>query len=216
MQGIEEQHRTRVIRVLQFLVYSDRPLRIEELVDAVAVDLSRKPEFESNRRMPNPETILKIYPSLLTPTSRYNENSSEEAIKELELVHAKVKEYLTSLGEDDKFHDIFNPVTVYGSITRVCLAYLSQLSEAQSPAEIYGEFPLARYSSRYCLGHASISDGFPAVKEAVVDFLLQKRTREIWGSLYNPNRPWDEAMGQGPAKIRDGSPAVLPFSSRPY
>ncbi|VUC36794.1 unnamed protein product [Clonostachys rosea] len=196
LRDIREHHHTRVVRILQFLVYSQRPLRIDELVDAIAVDLSREPEFEPGRRMPDPQGILEMCPSLLASrqlnaedNKQRESNKTEIVIEVVELAHATVKEYLISLGSGSKFYSIANPVKAQGIITTVCLAYLSLIDEKEAQGKTRSQFPLAQFSSRYWLQYAKGSDEVLEVREATIRFLSDERTRHIWGSLYNPDFP---------------------------
>ncbi|KAK7212205.1 hypothetical protein V2G26_019383 [Clonostachys chloroleuca] len=203
LRDIREHHHTRVVRILQFLVYSQRPLRIDELVDAIAVDLSREPEFEPERRMPDPQGILEMCPSLLASRALNAEdntqgNKTSIVIEVVELAHATVKEYLISLGSGSKFYSIANPVTAQGIITTVCLAYLSHIDEKEAQ-KTRAQFPLAQFSSRYWLQFAKGSDEVLEVREATIRFLSDERTRNLWSSLYNPDFPTTDI--QGPYKM---------------
>ncbi|CAH0046151.1 unnamed protein product, partial [Clonostachys solani] len=200
LRDIREHHHTRVVRILQFLVYSQRPLRIDELVDAIAVDLSREPEFEPERRMPDPQGILEMCPSLLASRELNAEDNSQGnktgiVIEIVELAHATVKEYLVSLGSGSKFYSIADPVTAQAIITTVCLAYLSHIDEKEAQEKTRAQFPLAQFSSRYWLQYAKGSDEVLEVREATIRFLSDERTRHIWGSLYNPDFPTTDIAG---------------------
>uniref|UniRef100_A0A8H7KAE8 Nephrocystin 3-like N-terminal domain-containing protein n=1 Tax=Bionectria ochroleuca TaxID=29856 RepID=A0A8H7KAE8_BIOOC len=204
LRDIKEHHHTRVVRILQFLVYSQRRLRIDELVDAIAVDLSREPEFEPERRMPDAQGILEMCPSLLVSRELNAEDDSQGnktgiVIEVVELAHATVKEYLISLGRGSKFYSIADPVRAQGVITTVCLAYLSRIDEKEAREKTRAQYPLAQFSSRYWLQHAKGSDELLEVREATIRFLSDERTRHIWGSLYNPDFPTTDI--QGPYKM---------------
>jgi predicted transcriptional regulator len=45
LRSIPEEHKQNAIRILQFLIYSERPLRIEEAVDALVVDIKEDQYF---------------------------------------------------------------------------------------------------------------------------------------------------------------------------
>ncbi|KAJ5356110.1 hypothetical protein N7517_010719 [Penicillium concentricum] len=70
LAGISESHREYALRLLQFLIYSDRPLAIREAVDIMAVDLSRDPCFDPARSMPNPREIVRFCSSLVSLVKR--------------------------------------------------------------------------------------------------------------------------------------------------
>uniref|UniRef100_A0A8H7TTB6 Nephrocystin 3-like N-terminal domain-containing protein n=1 Tax=Bionectria ochroleuca TaxID=29856 RepID=A0A8H7TTB6_BIOOC len=60
-------------RLLQFLTYSERPLKLEEAVDLIAVDPSSQPAFAPENRMPIPEEIIQYCSSLVTLTYKSGE-----------------------------------------------------------------------------------------------------------------------------------------------
>ncbi|KAL9097530.1 MAG: hypothetical protein Q9165_000426 [Trypethelium subeluteriae] len=55
---IPASQKDNMIRILQFLLYSERPLRLEEAVDAIIVDPEDDEMFQPGNRMPRPEEIL--------------------------------------------------------------------------------------------------------------------------------------------------------------
>jgi len=66
--AIDKEYSHDAFRILQWLVYSARPLRIEEVVDVIAVDINDDPRFDLDRRLPDPRDILTICSSLVTTT----------------------------------------------------------------------------------------------------------------------------------------------------
>lgn len=49
LDGIPDDHKQEANRILQFLLFSKRPLRIEEAVDAIAVDPEGDPHFDPKK-----------------------------------------------------------------------------------------------------------------------------------------------------------------------
>ncbi|PGH11878.1 hypothetical protein AJ80_06943 [Polytolypa hystricis UAMH7299] len=95
------------------------------------------------------------------------------------------------------FHQGINEISARGSITRICLAYLSCLDDDlddESPVEnIRKRFPLARYSAQYWMDHARPSETKKKVQESILNFFEQRQTYTVWGNLFDPDNPWDEA-----------------------
>jgi hypothetical protein len=54
LSNIPKGYRKSAIRILQFLTFSERPLRLDETVDAIAVFPDRTPAFEHKNRMRRP------------------------------------------------------------------------------------------------------------------------------------------------------------------
>lgn len=137
---IPKEHNAYAVRILQFLTFSERPLSIEEMVDAVAVDTDAEPHFNPSDRMPDPQEISHYCSSLVAVVST-------ESGDVLQLSHFSVKEYLTS---DRLYGDIapdFSTFRASARIARVCVAYLLQFDEEMNPREIAEKFPLASYSA---------------------------------------------------------------------
>lgn len=194
LQKIDSHHHTRVVRILQFLVYSQKPLRAEELVDAAAVDLLREPAFGSDRRMPDPHGILDICPSLLTRVVKQQNQGEETSADFIELAHATVKQYLLSVSRPSIFHNVSDSKLAQGAITTVCLAYLSLINPDESPQALQSKFPLAQFASRHWLSHAQASDSVAEVRKAAIKFLSNDATRRVWNMFYNPDEPWIQSF----------------------
>ncbi|CAH0002529.1 unnamed protein product [Clonostachys byssicola] len=131
LASVPLDHRHYTIRLLQFLTFSERPLRIEEAVDAIAVNTDEKPYFNPDDRMPAPEEVLSYCSSLVAMTNRKGQNAEHESenLKELSLAHFSVKEYLISdrFQQDHRMNDIrldFLETNARASIVKVCVAYL--------------------------------------------------------------------------------------------
>lgn len=194
LDRIPKRNKRQTIRLLQFLAFSQRPLRIDEAVDAIAVETVERPGFDRENRMPNPEEISAYCSSLVVISERkcrhgyeiYDYNShrkkrfyqrsfsstgyssdsdlsdltsdesdgengdgEEETVKEMQLAHYSVEEYLKSdklRGNDAKD---FKDITIRVSISQVCLAYLLELDQHLSSKEIDKSFPLARFAAEH-------------------------------------------------------------------
>jgi hypothetical protein len=91
---IDEDYSQDALKILQWLVHSARPLRIEEIAEVIAVDTDNKPGFDPERRLWNPEDVLRICSSLVTTTiskigdfDRSFATMITEEAKELRLAH---------------------------------------------------------------------------------------------------------------------------------
>ena len=95
--SIDEEYSQDAFRILQWLVYSARPLRIEELVEVVAIDTERS-QFNPENRLPDPRDLLTICSSLVTivAVTAEDDNGASHKTTELRLAHFSVKEYLIS------------------------------------------------------------------------------------------------------------------------
>ena len=78
LRGIPKEQKQNAIRILQFLTYSERPLRIEEAVDALAVDHQGDPHFERKYRMRDPREITRYCSSLVVLVSAKEHSYNED------------------------------------------------------------------------------------------------------------------------------------------
>jgi hypothetical protein len=53
LDTIPDEHKSYAVRILQFLTFSERPLSVEEMVDAIAVNIDGDPYFDLHNRMPD-------------------------------------------------------------------------------------------------------------------------------------------------------------------
>ena len=155
ISGIPDPRKQYAIRILQFLTYSERPLRIEEAVDVIAVETEEEPYFDIKDRLPDPQEISCYCSSLVVvvPAKEHSHNKDDKPM-ELQLAHFSVKEYLTSGRLDKDIAQNFQEIAAKASIAIVCLAYLLRLDVDLQPDEIRMTFPLAEYCARYWMIHA--------------------------------------------------------------
>ncbi|KAJ5423296.1 NACHT nucleoside triphosphatase [Penicillium cf. griseofulvum] len=126
--AIPTELKDNAIRLLQFLVYSKRPLKLTEAREIIATQIKNKSRgFDIKRRLFREIDIMKYCPSLVTVV--------HGTAKELHLAHFSVKEYL--LGENR-----FEITTASISITKTCLIYLTDITG--SNGEIKRDFPMVR------------------------------------------------------------------------
>jgi ankyrin repeat protein len=196
--AIDKEYSQDAFRILQWLVYSVRPLRTEEVVDVIAVGINDDPRFDLDRRLPDPRDILTICSSLVTMTEEAIEKPFGAIAGEyVRLAHFSVKEYLMSKRIQD------GPAAQFGiqeipantSIAEICLAYLLQFDNPDSvTGQTFKEFPLARYAARFWTQHAQIAgENQDAMHSLIMELLLSN----IHGyinciRLFDPERPWYE------------------------
>ncbi|KAH0556306.1 hypothetical protein GP486_005768 [Trichoglossum hirsutum] len=199
LRAIPSEYKQNATRILQFLVFSERPLRIEEAVDALAVDPNGDPRFDTEDRMPDPREISRYCSSLVVVTTKEG-IYGEDTIVELHLAHFSVKEYLM-LGRPEEIARDFEEVAARASIAIVCLAYLLHLDFILTAKEIRERFPLAQYCARYWTAHATIAESKSETLQSFIkEFLCNhKNSYRNCYSLYRPDWPWDNTVGRQPA-----------------
>ena len=97
IRAIPSKYKPYAIILLQLVTFSDRPVTIEEAVDAIAVRTDEPPYFSQKYRMPNPQEISRYCASLVAVVSVKKDPRGENDNRvELQLAHFSVKEYLLS------------------------------------------------------------------------------------------------------------------------
>ena len=150
LRQIPPEHKRNAIRILQLLAFSKRPLRIEEVVDAIAIDPEGSPHFDPKNRMPDKGEISCYCSSLVTIVCKEIRKESHEwigeesdgesdgelenkKIMELHLAHFSVKEYLLSDRIEEHFISFFEDSVAKRSIAELCVSYLIQFGELRLP-----------------------------------------------------------------------------------
>jgi len=177
--------------LLQLITFSERPLSIEEAVDAIAVNTNKEPYFCPKYRMPEPQEISR-YCSSLVAVVLIAENSNGEGTNraELQLAHFSVKEYLMSHRLDSDIAPNFQESIARAVVARVCLAYLLHFSQGIPPEDIMQRFPFAHYSARYWMTNAAgAQDKDDRVLELIKQlFCYRESSYKICYSLYQPDQ----------------------------
>ncbi|KAI4781565.1 ankyrin repeat protein [Aureobasidium sp. EXF-3400] len=169
------------IKLLQFLVFSKRPLRLEEVIDAVATESDIKPPcnavvteleiespFDAENRVSPPDAITAYCPNLVkittTRKSNFPDMSNEDGdqmVKTIQLAHFSVREYLLLGRKENPFCYFFEKKVANGAITRILLAYLWTAAKPENSPRVrwhLPELPLHELATKYWMQHAATSD----------------------------------------------------------
>lgn len=122
--GIPELHSLQALKILQWLVYSRRPLRPEEIIEVIAADVNNDSNLNLDERLSYFWAVLRMLPNLVTTKLVTNDDGRIE--EHVPLTHFSVQEYLVS----GRIRD--GPVKQYSiqeeranaSIAETCSAYL--------------------------------------------------------------------------------------------
>ena len=210
--AIPEEHKQNTTRILQFLTYSERPLRIEEAIDAIVVDTKGDQYFNPKYRLPEPREILRYCSSLVVVVSAkehlYNKDKKPVG---LQLAHFSVKEYLTSNRLDNNIAQNFQEIAATASIATVCLAYLLHLNIELPTEEIRQTFPLAQYSARYWITYAAVAESKDETLQGFITefFCYHRSSYRNCYNLYRPDQSWDDE----PAKRGEEPASALYYAS---
>jgi ankyrin repeat protein len=162
------------------LIWSDWTFYLDELVDAVAINVNEDPAFKPKNRMPVPRDVLTLCSSLVV-VSRHESSTDMDTAR---LAHFSVKEYLVSNHVSKTFESLSCEKVARSNLARLCLTYLigvSQLTVEDRPVISLGavkidfEFPFAQYSARYWRVHAcGVESEDEDLCKMVLSFFLEK------------------------------------------
>ena len=198
---IPPEQRSYVVRILQFALYSKKPMILEELVDIVAVHPDETLVFDEYDRMPEPLELAWCCASLVRVVSRdfdpfnlndfWSGNSCLKSITELQLAHASVREYLLSNRPGNIFMLELQEIAAKASIVMVSLAYLHERSvKAQENSNDIRDMnlPFDTYAAKNWLDYASVAEKHG---KAVIDWIVKTLTTEnsfhSYLDLYDPD-----------------------------
>ncbi|KAF1986145.1 purine and uridine phosphorylase, partial [Aulographum hederae CBS 113979] len=185
LRGIPSECEKPSMRLLQFLTYSERPMRIEEAIDALAVDTQDEPYFDVQNRMPDPKEVSVYFAGLV-----HQVKEEDEEVIVLQLAHFSVKEYLMSTRLYDGAKQTFLEIPAKASIAAICLAYLSHLDTELDLDTIERDFPFASYSARYWMANAAVAEGKDvALQDLTRHFFYQRIAYQNCYRLYQVDDP---------------------------
>ena len=197
LRDIPDDYHQDAHTALKWLTFSERPLRLEELIEALLIVPSRDPPYNSEDKL-DQYGILQILPGLVTIT--VNEDSS---LEEIRLAHFSVKEYLLSITSQQGLTSVFGTTAVaaHQFITESCLIYILQYDQAlnrKNSIEDLSTFCLLEYACRYWYVHKRVFSSeveTPSRRQASADALLlqllvaDSKTLD-WLQVHRPDMTW--------------------------
>ncbi|KAF7328224.1 Pfs, NACHT and ankyrin domain protein [Mycena venus] len=144
-----------VLRAMNWLIFSEDPLTVEEIVDALAFDFDQEPlRFSKARRM-QPKPLLQACAGFVTVSQEGWNNGH------IKLAHASVKEYfLSQKAPRDAFsdHQRISEQTAHHLLARTCISYLCSIDHLLEKDTYRQQYPLARYAISYWSFHLKLCD----------------------------------------------------------
>ncbi|KAJ6527974.1 hypothetical protein DFH09DRAFT_1413900, partial [Mycena vulgaris] len=125
-----------VNQTLSWLIFSVRPMTLEEIIDALAVDFHESPlRFNPKKRIMTPVQLLDACASLVS-------QNTKDGSTILQLAHASVKEYLTDAKRSSRaLQAEISDYAGHCMIARTCIAYLCSFNDydvlVSSPLTLY-------------------------------------------------------------------------------
>lgn len=210
----ESQNGEEALKVLRWLVYSQRPLSANELLEVTGIVLEDdNPRFDKDEVLQDLRDILRICLSLVSivPAAQDSNGSGDESetedslpagsdasleveVKCIRLAHFSVKEYLTSARPCIKSFSL--PEKESNDILATCcLVYLLRFEgEEWDDPECEAKFPLARYAAVHWTKHARISDCQSQQQQDLCTKLFTERlpAYRSWNRFYDLSCNWSE------------------------
>ena len=207
MLGIDKEKRKYAQRLLQCLLVSIRPLRVEELAETLAVQFDPKapPSFKEELRPPDAEeAVLSACSSLIAVIGR-------EGNREVQFSHFSVKEFLTSerlaTAEERLSYYHILPEPAHIILSHAGLSVLLQLDDKIDRNTI-GHFPLAIYAARHWVDHSRFGDVSSHIQEAMERLFDPTLPHfAVWVWLYDIDRHWIKPM----SSIHPTQPEAVPL-----
>ncbi|KAI9706362.1 MAG: hypothetical protein M1836_003367 [Candelina mexicana] len=160
LQGIPEEYKKEAYAALNWLAFSERPLRLEEVAEAAVME-PHNCSLDPENRLPSPDDILEICSSLVICVTveeigGEGQHRKVERHKQLRFAHFSVKEYLVS----DRIRT--GPVAAFALtdteahqfIGTACVSYFLLLNHHDSISEdTLRSAPMLQYSAEHWPKH---------------------------------------------------------------
>jgi hypothetical protein len=195
--------------VLMLLAFSVRPMTIQEVTEATAVDLEAR-SFDPDDRFPDPYDLLELCSSLVSLVDLSSDSGSawrkergrlvfqwSPEVKVLQFAHFSVKEYILS----DRAQRViplslrFDQPVSQRQITEMCLIYMLDFNGGKRASSIdHDAFPLLAYAALHWTTHmAAVSaDNADSIQELLIRLFDPDNTGSLMNflNLYDPASAW--------------------------
>jgi Ankyrin repeats (many copies) len=193
LKEIKKPNRDHARRLLQCLVVAIRPLRVEELVEVLAVDFDNAdgiPKLNPNWRWEDEEQAL------LTSCSSLIAIVESGKSHIVQFSHFSVREFLTSTrlatstGDVLRYHIALEPA--HTILAQACMSILIQSDDGdeQSGKGSGSKSPLARYAAENWVAHAQFEHVSSCLRTSMESlFDMNKPYFGAWLELYDIDTP---------------------------
>ncbi|KAF8199794.1 hypothetical protein K438DRAFT_2112069 [Mycena galopus ATCC 62051] len=212
LKSVPEKYLPDVQKLLQWLVFTERPLTLAELEDTIAFDFTN-PErytFDPDRR-PKRGVFMKWLSGLVSITSSSRDAIDDSSEKEyvfdadgvfdndgfyrsgsvVSLAHSSVQDYLQqrhpSWCSSCPIH--VREETAHQLMAQSCICYLLHFDDHPLDAETFPDYPLALYAAKNWHYHLLRSSDQVALSTLTKDLLLPES--RPYTALYRLNNSWD-------------------------
>ncbi|KFY91042.1 hypothetical protein V500_04822 [Pseudogymnoascus sp. VKM F-4518 (FW-2643)] len=198
LMSIDTEHIQIAHIALRWISHAHRPVTIEELAEAVIIDLTACPSVNPRNRIPEPSWLMEILTGLVTISRRKRDWTRDNwmvytpnYIHCVEIAHYSVTEYLNSsrILNTPAYMFYISNESAAEDIVQKCLCYITCYSVSNRKKESQQdlkEFPLLQYASHFW--HKQLLANEDAItsqtKGLVFDFLASKTSLSSWLLVY--------------------------------
>lgn len=207
--SIDSDYVEDVRRVLTVLCYSRRPVTVEELIDAHAVDLSEPPHLDREGRSYEQDDLVDICLGLIEIASAEDDDGQPTLI--VRIAHFSVQEYLQSDRILRQNSRIFAMQSTTGNteIALICLVYLLEPALSREPSDETKPtlFPFARFAATHWFYHyANSGEEKKKTEPFVLKLFKDEMAFVTWIRLHDIPNPWQEEVNYDLLKTKFASP----------
>lgn len=186
-------------RILTLLCFSTRPLKVEELIHAYAVNLDEQSGLDREGRLLDLDSIHEICLGLIevveTEFEEYRDNkeNQKQVVSVIRIAHFSVQEYLESdrIKQQEAAVFALQSAPAHSQIAHICLLYLlePELSSDELDIARLEEFPLARFAAQFWHSHyKNASSQTPQVEELARKLFIERTDSFFtWIKLHDPH-----------------------------
>ena len=198
LKATDGKYRADTLTFLQWLAFSRRPMKIEEVAEAITVDFDAEdgPIFTPIKRYTDPRDVIVRCSSLVSESKgkccRLNPKFESLLIVmtgAIKLSHFSVKEYLLSNRIENFFR--ISEKTSHSRISEISVAYLLQFNSFEPLTEAtLDSSPLARYAAKHWIDHAKSGGMDSGVLKSILRlFVSETAPLTNWIRLWNIDDP---------------------------
>ncbi|THY84406.1 hypothetical protein D6C92_09296 [Aureobasidium pullulans] len=170
LNALEQSSRhTEVLLMLQFLTWSEIPITIDALTDAIAVQLAESPAFKKENRPFRLKRVILDCSSLVSVIRTPRLQQQDSGQQQIQLAHSSVKEYLRSSSLAPSFYQHLEEVYARRLIAKTCISYLLALPIEHFSRPDRKEFPFAATASSW-MDHARVAE---TTDDALIQLILR-------------------------------------------
>ncbi|KAF2148135.1 hypothetical protein K461DRAFT_233533, partial [Myriangium duriaei CBS 260.36] len=223
LRNIPDEDTEKAARLLQLLLCNDQPLRLDDAIDAIAVDLEPEPGFDPDSRLEDPTEIITFCPNLITivvvnekihghaihsaSDSDSDFISKRLSVRYVRLAHFSVREYLISMSGDIPYPFQWQERLARSSIAQICIAYLlcipldtKELCDAEGlvdPEAIALHYPFVFYCAAQWASHLRAAQSIGPTTKAdtmALELLQDNAHRRTWLAFFHPDCTDDQSI----------------------